>query len=63
MPDELTEEDSKFEYYELLNKICRHPILPAIETWKHLEEILISITFSAVGWAEVTKPNKTAVYL
>lgn len=36
MPDELTEEESKFEYYELLNQ-TRSPFLPAIETWEHLE--------------------------
>ena len=35
MPDELTEEESKFEYYELMNRI-RSPFLPAIETWEHL---------------------------
>ncbi|MCY7275027.1 MAG: hypothetical protein LH702_15160 [Phormidesmis sp. CAN_BIN44] len=36
MPNELTEEDSKFEYYELLNR-TRSPFLPKIETWEHLE--------------------------
>ena len=36
MPDELTEDESKFEYYELLNRI-RSPFLPAIETCEHLE--------------------------
>ena len=35
MPDELTEEESKFEYYELLNQ-TRSPFLPAIETCEHL---------------------------
>ncbi|BBD62414.1 hypothetical protein NIES2109_52540 [Nostoc sp. HK-01] len=37
MPDELTESESKFEYYELLNR-TRSPFLPAIETCEHLEE-------------------------
>ena len=36
MPDELTEEDSKFECYGLLNQ-TRSSFLPAIETWEHLE--------------------------
>lgn len=36
MPDELTEDESKFEYYELLNR-TRSPFLPAIETCKYLE--------------------------
>jgi hypothetical protein len=36
MPSELTEDESKFEYYELLNRV-RSPFLPAIETYEHLE--------------------------
>lgn len=36
IPPEVTEEESKFEYYELLNK-TRSPFLPRIETWEHLE--------------------------
>jgi hypothetical protein len=36
MPDELTEDESKFEYYELLNR-TRSPFLPIIETCKSLE--------------------------
>jgi len=36
IPDGVVSEDSKYEYYELLNRI-RSPFLPAIETWKHLE--------------------------
>lgn len=36
MPEELTEEESKFEYYELMNRISS-PFLPKIETWEHLK--------------------------
>jgi hypothetical protein len=36
IPDGVVNEDSKFEYYELLNRI-RSPFLPAIETWEYLE--------------------------
>jgi hypothetical protein len=36
MPDELTEDESKFEYYELLNR-TKSPFLPVIETCKHLK--------------------------
>ncbi|MFA5924874.1 MAG: hypothetical protein WC856_26930 [Methylococcaceae bacterium] len=36
MPKELTEEESKFEYYELLNR-TRSPFIPAIETCEYLE--------------------------
>jgi len=36
MPESLVDEESKFEYYDLLNKI-RSPFLPAIKTCKHLE--------------------------
>ncbi|HJW85577.1 MAG TPA: hypothetical protein VJ440_02975 [Candidatus Brocadiaceae bacterium] len=36
IPDEVTEEEAKFEYYELLNRV-RAPLLPAIETWEYLE--------------------------
>jgi hypothetical protein len=36
IPEGLTDEESKFEYYELLNR-TRSPFLPAIETWEHLE--------------------------
>jgi hypothetical protein len=37
MPSELTEDESKFEYYELLNKVRSPFFLPAIETYEHLE--------------------------
>lgn len=36
IPDEITEEESKFEFYDLLNQ-TRSPFLPAIETSKYLE--------------------------
>lgn len=36
IPEGFTEAESKFEYYELLNRI-RSPFLPAIKTWEHLE--------------------------
>jgi len=36
IPEGVVEEESKFEYYELLNRV-RSPFLPAIETWGHLE--------------------------
>ena len=36
IPEGITAEETKFEYYELLNRI-RSPFLPAIETWEHLE--------------------------
>lgn len=35
IPQEITEQDSKFEFYELLNR-TRSPFLPPIETWEHL---------------------------
>ena len=34
-PQEVTEQESKFEFYELLNQ-TRAPFLPPIETWEHL---------------------------
>ena len=37
IPEELNEEDSKYEYYELLNRV-RSPFIPAIETWEYLEK-------------------------
>ncbi len=36
IPDELADEESKFEFYELLNRV-RSPFIPAIETWDNLE--------------------------
>jgi hypothetical protein len=36
IPVEVTEEESKFEYYELLNRV-RSPFLPVIETGEYLE--------------------------
>ena len=36
IPAEITKEESKFEFYELLNRI-RSPFLPIIKTSKHLE--------------------------
>ncbi len=35
IPKEITEQESKFEFYELLNQ-TRSPFLPTIETWEHL---------------------------
>lgn len=35
IPEEVTEQESKFEFYELLNQ-TRSPFLPPIETWEHL---------------------------
>lgn len=35
VPNEVTEQESKFEFYELLNQ-TRSPFLPPIETWEHL---------------------------
>lgn len=35
IPEEITEQESKFEFYELLNQ-TRSPFLPPIETWEHL---------------------------
>lgn len=37
IPESVTQEESKFEYYELLNRI-RSPFLPRIETWELLED-------------------------
>ncbi|CAG0998306.1 hypothetical protein ANAEL_02759 [Anaerolineales bacterium] len=37
IPPSLTEEESKFEFYELLNR-ARSPFIPTIKTCKHLEE-------------------------
>jgi hypothetical protein len=37
IPPSLTEEESKFEFYELLNR-ARSPWMPTIKTWKSLEE-------------------------
>ncbi len=37
VPDEVVDEDTKFEFYELLNSV-RSPFLPSIETLKNLEE-------------------------
>lgn len=37
IPEGLTDEESKFEYYELLNR-ARSPFLPATKTWEHFEE-------------------------
>jgi len=36
IPENVTQEESKFEFYELLNH-SRSPFLPKIETWEHLE--------------------------
>jgi hypothetical protein len=37
IPPSLTEEESKFEFYELLNR-ARSPFIPTIKTWQSLEE-------------------------
>jgi len=37
IPDELDEEGSIYEYYELLNRV-KSPFIPIIETWEYLEK-------------------------
>ena len=39
LPPNLIEQDSKFEYYDLLNKV-RLPFIPKIKTWEYLEKKL-----------------------